>query len=282
MIIEKVNRLELQEVVELDSTKRGSQGFGSSTTIKDQSAKEQSPRTKIEINKISEKAFGQLYGRGEEIGILKWDEVDNEIQPEAINISTELAIKSKRNNEKLSTKDIGPKEYYHMLDVLEKGEKTTVPPHRPGVDLGIELENGKEVPIKIDIPTELRPDRRITPAHQTKSSTRMDPASQNRKSVFNHVCQKKGWQTQTVCRLLSTQQNYQERSTSTPSHWRGTQQIGRSQILCQVGHQRPLLQHFNQGRRQIQDSIFDQVGNIRIPSHAIRNMQCTISIPTMD
>ena len=35
-----------------------------------------------------------------------------------------------------------------MLEVFEKGEKTTVPLHRPGVDLGIELEKGKEVPIK--------------------------------------------------------------------------------------------------------------------------------------
>ena len=35
-----------------------------------------------------------------------------------------------------------------MLDVFEKAEITTVPPHRPGVDLGIELEKGKEVPIK--------------------------------------------------------------------------------------------------------------------------------------
>ena len=35
-----------------------------------------------------------------------------------------------------------------MLVVFEKGEKTTVPPHRPGLDLGIELEKGKEVPLK--------------------------------------------------------------------------------------------------------------------------------------
>ena len=32
-----------------------------------------------------------------------------------------------------------------MLDVFEKGEKTTVPSHRQGVDLGIELEVGKGV-----------------------------------------------------------------------------------------------------------------------------------------
>jgi len=35
-----------------------------------------------------------------------------------------------------------------MLDVFEKGEKTMVPPHRPGIDLGIDLEEGKRVPIK--------------------------------------------------------------------------------------------------------------------------------------
>ena len=148
MIIEKINNQELQEVVELDNTKRESQGFGSSTTTKDQSIKKQSSKTRIEINEISARAFGQVYRRGEEIGILKWDEVDNEIQLEAINISTELVIKNRRNNEDLSTKDIVPKEYHHMLDVFEKGEKTTVSPHRPGVDLGIELEKGKEVLIK--------------------------------------------------------------------------------------------------------------------------------------
>ena len=35
-----------------------------------------------------------------------------------------------------------------MLEVFEKGEKTTVPPHRPGVDLGMELQKGKEGPIR--------------------------------------------------------------------------------------------------------------------------------------
>ena len=35
-----------------------------------------------------------------------------------------------------------------MLDVFEKGEKMTVPPHRPVVDLGIKLAKGKEGPIK--------------------------------------------------------------------------------------------------------------------------------------
>ena len=96
LIIEKINNQELQEVVELDHTKRGNQEFGSSTTIKDQNVTRRRSKTSIEINKISARAFGQFYRRGEEVGILKWNEVDNEIQLEAINISTELAIKNKR------------------------------------------------------------------------------------------------------------------------------------------------------------------------------------------
>ena len=126
----------------MDNTKRGTQGFGSSNN------KDQSVKPRIQINEISARAFGQFYRREEEVGILKWDEVEDEIQLEAINISTELAIKNKKNNEHLSTKEIVPREYHHMLDVFEKGEKITVPPHRLGVDLGIELEKGKEVPIK--------------------------------------------------------------------------------------------------------------------------------------
>jgi len=45
-------------------------------------------------------------------------------------------------------RDTVPQEYHYLLDVCEKGEKTTVPPHSPGMDLGIDLEEGKTVPIK--------------------------------------------------------------------------------------------------------------------------------------
>jgi len=40
------------------------------------------------------------------------------------------------------------REYHHRLDVFENEEKTTVRPHRPGIDLEIDLEEGKTVPIK--------------------------------------------------------------------------------------------------------------------------------------
>ena len=67
---------------------------------------------------------------------------------EAINISTELAINNKKNNEDQDVKGTVPQEYNHLLDVFEKGEETMVPRHRPGIDLGIDLEEGKTVPIK--------------------------------------------------------------------------------------------------------------------------------------
>ena len=152
LIIQKINNEELQEVAELDDTIRGDQGLGSSNTKaqsgKAQSVKSQSAKPRMEINEISARAFGQFYRRAEEIGILRWDKVENEIQLEAINISTELAIKNKKNNEDSDTKDIVLREYHHLLDVFEKGENTTLPPHRPGIDLGIDLEEGKTVPIK--------------------------------------------------------------------------------------------------------------------------------------
>jgi len=148
LMIEKIDHRELQEVTQLDDTERGDQGFRSSDTTMDQRVKGQKAKTDIEINEISARAFGQFYRRGDTTGILRWDEVVNKIQLEAINISTELAIRNKKNNEDQDVRDTVPKEYHHLLDMFEKGEKTTIMPHRPNIDLGIYLKEGKTVPIK--------------------------------------------------------------------------------------------------------------------------------------
>jgi len=132
----------------LDDTEREDQGCGSSNTTMDQRVKGQKAKPIMQINEIWARAFGQFYRRGETTGILRWDEVDNEIQLEAISISTELAIKNKKNNEDQDFRDTVPREYHDLLDVFEKGETMTVPPHRPGIDLGINLQEGKMVPIK--------------------------------------------------------------------------------------------------------------------------------------
>jgi len=61
--------------------------------------------------------------------MLRWDESDNKIQLDANNISTQLAIENKNNKEDQDIKDTVPQEYHHLLDVFEKRETTTVPPH---------------------------------------------------------------------------------------------------------------------------------------------------------
>ena len=36
-----------------------------------------------------------------------------------------------------------PNEYHDLLQAFEKGEKTGLPPHRPEIDLGINMKEGK-------------------------------------------------------------------------------------------------------------------------------------------
>jgi len=148
LIIEKIDNRELQEVTYLDDTDRGDKGFGSSDTTMHQRVTGQEAKASMEINEIWERRFGQFYRRGETTGIPRWNQIDNEIQLEAINISTELVIKNHKNKEYQDIRDTVPQEYYHLLDVFAKGEKRTVPPHRPRIDLGINLGEGKTVPIK--------------------------------------------------------------------------------------------------------------------------------------
>ena len=38
------------------------------------------------------------------------------------------------------------KEYHDLLSAFEKGEKTSLPPHRLGIDLKINIEEGKGLP----------------------------------------------------------------------------------------------------------------------------------------
>ena len=41
-----------------------------------------------------------------------------------------------------------PQGYHEYLDVFEEEEKTKLPPHRPGIDLDIKLEEGQRLPVK--------------------------------------------------------------------------------------------------------------------------------------
>ena len=65
LIIDNINKEELQEVAELDDTIRGNQGFGTSNieaqSGKNQTVKSQSAKPRMEINEISASAFGEFY-----------------------------------------------------------------------------------------------------------------------------------------------------------------------------------------------------------------------------
>jgi len=98
LIIQKFDNRELQEVTQLDDIDREDPGFWSSDTTLDQEVKDQSVKSTIEIKEISARAFGQFYRRGETTGILRWDEVDNEIHLDARNISGVLAMKTKKTS----------------------------------------------------------------------------------------------------------------------------------------------------------------------------------------
>jgi len=70
LIIKKIDTRELQEVTQLDDTETRDHGFGSSDTTMLQRVTGQKAKAHMEINKISARAFGKFYQRGERTGIL--------------------------------------------------------------------------------------------------------------------------------------------------------------------------------------------------------------------
>ena len=107
---------------------------------------------KIQISEITQKEFRRAYKNGETTGVLKFSQKEKQIYLRKINISTELAIRNreerriKNRTEEDALENLVPEEYHDMLQAFEKGEKTGLPPHRPGIDLEINMEEGKGLP----------------------------------------------------------------------------------------------------------------------------------------
>ena len=83
---------------------------------------------------------------------MKFSQKEKQIHLRKINTSTELAIRDKKEERTKtrimddSLESLVPKEYHDLLPAFEKGEKTSLPPHRPGIDLEINMEEGKCLP----------------------------------------------------------------------------------------------------------------------------------------
>ena len=107
---------------------------------------------KIYISEITSREFHKAYRDGETTGVMKFSQKEKQIYLRRINISTELAIQNKEErrtrskSEEDSLESLVPPEYHDLLPAFEKGEKTDLPPHRPGIDLEITMEEGKGLP----------------------------------------------------------------------------------------------------------------------------------------
>ena len=107
---------------------------------------------RIHISEITQREFRKAYRNEETTEVVKFSQTEKQIYLRRINISTELAIRDKeeqRNKTRIredSLENLVLKEYHDLLPAFEKGEKTSLPPHRPGIDLEINMEDGKGLP----------------------------------------------------------------------------------------------------------------------------------------
>ena len=114
--------------------------------------KNNGPQGKIYISEITQTEFRKAYKNGETTGVVKFSQKEKQIYLRRINISTELAIRDKEEQRTKirrtedSLESLVSKEYHDLLPAFEKGEKTSLPPHRPGIDLEINMEKGKGLP----------------------------------------------------------------------------------------------------------------------------------------
>ena len=101
LITEKIVESDCYQVPKLEKTDRGRQGFGSTGT------------SKAQICEISARAFGKFYRRPDTTtGIRKYNKKEGRISLESVNISTELAIKSGKYEEKRNLEEMVPLEYH--------------------------------------------------------------------------------------------------------------------------------------------------------------------------
>ena len=110
----------------------------------------------------------------------------------------------------------------------------------------------------------------------------MDKRNLLRLRISNHVRQKDGGKTPTMCRQSSTQLHHQEGPIPSTTDRRSLEQATYGQILHKVGHQGCLSQHQNQGRRRIEDNLHHEIRHIPIFGYALWANQCTSGFPEMD
>jgi len=101
LIMEKIVESDCYEVRTLENTNRGQHGVVSTGT------------SKAQICEISARAFRKFYRRPDTTtGILKHSKKEGRISLESVNISTELAIKSRKYQKQRKLEEMVPQEYH--------------------------------------------------------------------------------------------------------------------------------------------------------------------------
>ena len=86
---------------------------------------------------------------------MKLSQKAKQIYLRKINISTDLAIRDKKDVQGIKARikqleeqleDLVPKQDHDLLPAFKKGEITSLPPPRPGIDLEINIEEGNGLP----------------------------------------------------------------------------------------------------------------------------------------
>jgi len=109
LITERIVESDCYQVRKLGESNKGQKGFGSTRT------------SNAQICEISTRAFGKFYRRPDTTtGILKYNKKEGRIRLESVNISTELAIKSRKYQKKRKLEEMVPLEYQGYLDVFEE------------------------------------------------------------------------------------------------------------------------------------------------------------------
>ena len=108
--------------------------------------------SKIRLSEITQNEFREAYKAGETTGVMKFSQKERQIYLQLINISTEVAKRNKEGRrtrtriQEDSLESMVPEEYHDLLPAFETGETASLPPHRPGIDLEINIEVGKGHP----------------------------------------------------------------------------------------------------------------------------------------
>jgi len=176
-----------------------------------------------------------------------------------------------------------PQEYHHLLGVFEKEEKTTVPPHQTNIDLGIDLEEGKTVPVKkiyalsYDQLEELH---RYIKQNEDRGS--IQRVKSGRASPMIMFVKKKDGKLRQYADYRALNEVTKKDRHPLPLISEALDRLGGAKYFTKLDIKDAYHNIRIREGDEWKTTFFNKTGNLRISSHAIWTMQRTSGVPTMD